>query len=298
MATGNFNLALAFRDGKISIRWLYGCIPGRSHRPQQWFDRLLKQAQSAPDEVKMLCRPEFFEGMRAFDGKLTPAEALTLLTFNANNARYTKLIKEIECVSGVGLPIKAYKSKFEAVFGLRLEELLQELYNTSGYELRDQKKIGPYFVDFYVEVHTKGTPKYVIEFDEEAHDKKKHYLIHDPIRNRWFRDNHHEITFIRVKHAESEAWLDAVSRTGAFISMEKFYAHCILSAAVCPTAQKLRITSQSAQAAYDIEQNQYAFLLTDPKHRLNELRKILKRLKVPHDGERVINLSKVTLKRR
>ncbi|RDL23582.1 hypothetical protein [Serratia fonticola] len=292
------NLVLAFRDGKISIRWLYDCVPGSTHRPQQWFDRLLRQAQRAPDEVKTLCRSEFFDGMRAVDGKLTPAEALTLLTFNANHGRYNNLIKEIEGITGVKLPIEPHKSKFEAAFGLRLEELLQELYSASGYVFREQKKIGPYYVDFYVEIHADGMPKYVIEFDEEAHDKKKHYLTHDPIRNRWFRDNRPDITFIRVKHVESETWLDAVSRTGAFISMEKFYAHCILSAAVCPTAQKLRITSQSAQAAYNIEQNQYAFLLTDPKHRLNELRKILNRLKVPHDGERVINLSKATLRRR
>ncbi|WP_337261575.1 MULTISPECIES: hypothetical protein [unclassified Serratia (in: enterobacteria)] len=298
MARDQLNLEHAFRDGKISIRWLYGCIPGRTHRPQQWFDRLLKQAQSAPEEVKTLCRPKFFESMRAFDGKLTPAEALTLLTFNANHARYTQLINEIERVTGVKLPIEPHKSKFEAIFGLRLEELLQELYSTSGYELREQKKIGPYYVDFYVEIHIDGTPKYVIEFDEEAHDKKKHYLANDPIRNRWFRDKRPDITFIRVKHAESETWLDTVSRTGAFISMEKFYAHCILSAAECPKNQKLRITSQSAQAAYDIEQNPYAFLLNDPKHRLKELRNILKRLNVPYDGVRVINLSKATLRRR
>ncbi|WP_156294438.1 DUF559 domain-containing protein [Serratia oryzae] len=298
MARDQLNLELAFRDGEISIRWLYDCVPGSTHRPQQWFDRLLKQAQSAPEEVKTLCRPAFFEGMRAYDGKLIPAEALTLLTFNANHAKYRKLITEIEAVTGIKLPIEPHRSKFEAIFGLQLEELLQELYSMNGYELRDQKKIGPYFVDFYVEIHTSGTQKYVIEFDEEAHDKKKHYLTHDPIRNRWFRDNRPDITFIRVKHAESELWLDAVSRTRAFISMEKFYAHCILSAAVCPTVQKLRITSQSSQAAYDIERNQYAFLLTDPKHRLSELRKILNRLKVPHDGERVINLSKATLRRR
>lgn len=299
MATGNFNLALAFRDGKISIRWLYGCIPGRSHRPQQWFDRLLKQAQRAPDEVKMLCRSEFFDGMRASDGKLTPAEALTLLTFNANHHQYRKIVEEIERVSGITLPVEPLRSRYEGIFAIQLEELLQDITpRGSWYEVTCQKKIGSYYVDFYIEFYRQELKKYVIEFDEESHEVKRHYLINDPKRDSWFRKYQPDITFIRVKSRESSEWLAAVRLAGELVSLEKCYAQCIMAAAVDPKARNLRITSLSSRQSYDAERNNFFSLLKEPKHRLRELRKLLDRLRVPYEGERVINVSKAKLPRK
>lgn len=287
-----------FRDGEIQIRFLYQYVEPDRQRPQQWIDRLREQAAKAPDEVKQLCRPEIFDSLTS-DDTVTAEEALVLLTYSSKSGRYQKAIEKIEEHTQTCLPVKAYRSKFEDAFYTQLTEILHEIYLSDGAcTITPQKVIGRYRVDIHIKLVTDKLYEYVIEFDEAAHDKKAYYQRNDPERDRWFKKYHPEITYFRVKHSESDIWLDAVRQTEELCSLSTFYAKCIRHAVESRSPSRLRITSASSRNAYDISHNPYAFLLLCPKQRMKEIKGILNRLQIEYSGERSISISQSTLNRR
>ncbi len=287
-----------FRDGEIQIRYLYQYVELNRKRPQEWINRLRKQAAKAPDEIKQLCRPEIFDRLTSNDA-VTAVEALVLLTYSSKSGRYQKAIEKIEEHTQTCLPVKAYRSKFEDAFCAQLTEILHEIYPNEGTcTITPQKVIGRYRVDIHIKLIADGIHEYVIEFDEDAHDKKAYYQLNDPKRDHWFKQNHPEMTYFRVKHSESHIWLNAVSQTKELCSLSTFYAKCIRHAVESRSASRLRITSASSINAYDISHNPYAFLLLCPKQRMKEIKGILNRLQIEYSGERSISISQSTLNRR
>ncbi|MGB5118248.1 MAG: hypothetical protein WBO26_15020 [Providencia rettgeri] len=287
-----------FRDGKIKIRDLYQYVEPDRQRPQQWINRLREQAAKAPDEVKQLCRPEIFDSLTS-DDTVTAEEALVLLTYSTQNGRYQKAIEKIEEHTQTCLPVNAYRSKFEDAFYAQLTEILHEFYSNEGTcTITPQKVIGRYRTDIHIKLVTDKRYEYVIEFDEAAHEKKAYYQLNDPKRDRWFKQNHPEITYFRVKYSESVIWLNAVRQTQEICSLSTFYAKCIRHAVESHSASRLRITSKSSKRAYDINQNPYAFLLQHPQQYMKEIKGILNRLQIEYSGGRSISISQSTLNRR
>ncbi|APC12536.1 MULTISPECIES: hypothetical protein [Providencia] len=287
-----------FRDGKIKIRDLYQYVEPDRQRPQQWIDRLREQAAKAPDEVKQLCRPEIFDSLTS-DDTVTAEEALVLLTYNSKSGRYQKAIEKIEEHTQTCLPVKAYRSKFEDAFYAQLTEILHEIYPNEGTcTITPQKTIGRYRTDIHIKLVTDKLYEYVIEFDEAAHEKKAYYQHNDPIRDRWFKKYHPEMTYFRVKHSESGIWLNAVRQTQEICSLSTFYAKCIRHAVESRSTSRLKITRESSKRAYKINHNPYAFLLLHPKQYMKEIKGILNRLQIEYSGERSINISQSTLNRR
>ncbi|EJD6410262.1 hypothetical protein P7V44_02690 [Providencia sp. CRE-3FA-0001] len=298
MRQGYLRYRPIFHDGKIKVRNLYQYVERDRQRPQQWIDRLREQAANAPDEVKQLCRPEIFDHLTS-DDTVTPEEALVLLTYSSQNGRYQKAIEKIEENTQTCLPVKTHRSKFEDVFYAQLTEILHEIYPYEGScTITPQKVIGRYRVDIHIKLVTDDFHEYVIEFDEDAHEKKAYYQLNDPKRDRWFKQNHPEITYFRVKHSESDIWLNAVKQTKELCSLSTFYAKCIRHAVESRSTSRLKITSESSRRAYDINHNPYAFLLLRPKQRMREIKGILNRLQIEYSGERSINISQSTLNRR
>lgn len=127
---------------------------------------------------------------------------------------------------------------------------------------------------------------------------KTYYQRNDPKRDRWFKQHHPEITYFRVKHSESDIWLNALSQTKELCSLSTFYAKCIRHAVESRSPSRLRITSASSRNAYDISHNPYAFLLLCPKQRMKEIKGILNRLQIEYSGEKSISISQSTLNRR
>ena len=298
MRQGYLRYPPIFRDGEIQIRNLYKYVELDRQRPQQWINRLREQAAKAPDDIKQLCRSEIFDHLTS-DDTVTAIEALVLLTYSTQNGRYQKAIEKIEEHTQTCLPIKAYRSKFEDAFCAQLTEVLHEIYPDEGTcTITPQKAIGQYRVDIHIKLVTDGFYEYVIEFDEAAHEKKAYYQLNDPRRDRWFKQNHPEITYFRVKHSESVIWLNAVKQTEELCSLSTFYAKCIRHAVESHSASRLRITSTSLINAYDINQNPYAFLLQSSRQQMKEIKDILHRLQIEYSGGRSINICQSTLNRR
>ncbi|HEM7130793.1 MULTISPECIES: hypothetical protein [unclassified Providencia] len=298
MRQGYLRYPPIFCDGEIKIRNLYQYVELNRQRPQQWINRLRKQAAKAPDEIKQLCRPEIFDHLTS-DDTVTAIEALVLLTYSTQNGRYQKAIEKIEERTQTYLPIKAYRSKFEDAFCAQLTEVLHEIYPNEGTcTITPQKVIGRYRTDIHIKLVTDDFYEFVIEFDEDAHDKKAYYLLNDPRRDRWFKQNHPEMTYFRVKHSESDIWLNAVRQTKEICSLSTFYAKCICYAVESRSTSRLKITSESSKKAYDINHNPYAFLLHSPKQRMKEIKDILHRLQIEYSGGRSVSLSQSTLNRR
>ncbi len=298
MRQGYLRYRPIFHDGKIKVRNLYQYVETDRQRPQQWIDRLREQAANAPDEVKQLCRPEIFDSLTS-DDTVTPEEALVLLTYSSQNGRYQKAIEKIEEHTQTCLPVKTHRSKFEDVFYAQLTEILHEIYPYEGTcTITPQKVIGRYRVDIHIKLVTDDFHEYVIEFDEDAHEKKAYYQLNDPKRDRWFKQNHPKMTYFRVKHSESDIWLNAVRQTQEICSLSTFYAKCIRHAVESRSTSRLKITSDSSRRAYNINHNPYAFLLLRPTPSMKEIKGILNRLQIKYSGKRSINISQSTLNRR
>ncbi|HBC7428467.1 TPA: hypothetical protein KEY68_000701 [Providencia rettgeri] len=298
MRQGYLRYRPMFHDGEIKVRNLYRYVEPDRQRPQQWIDRLREKAAKAPDEIKQLCRPEIFDHLTS-DDTVTAVEALVLLTYSTQNGRYQKAIEMIEEHTKTCLPVKAHRSKFEDVFYAQLTKILHEIYPYEGTcTITPQKVIGRYRVDIHIKLVTDKLYKYVIEFDEDAHENKAYYQLNDPRRDRWFKQNHPEMTYFRVKHSESDNWLNAVKQTKELCSLSTFYAKCIRHAVESRSPSRLKITSESSIRAYDINHNPYAFLLQRPRQRMREIKGILNRLQIEYSGKRSISISQSTLNRR
>ncbi len=138
---------------------------------------------------------------------------------------------------------------------------------------------------------------YIIEFDEEAHQKKKSYIRNDPKRDAYFRENEPYIRLIRVRHSEMELWFTVVRKYHKLLRLEDVWKKLIMSASK-PYNSNYRIMNQSTIKG--VSQDDIQLLLNDTKQPFHQLKLILKRLNV-HFKEapnRSIVFSRHTLNRR
>lgn len=281
---------------QISVAFLRKKTP-QTVRFTQWVRRTHANLLKAPENVLSCCTSGLIEGeIPDKNGWISACDALALLTYSIHSSQNEPLIDAIGQKAGLELPVRPGESRLEGQFGIRLRDLIVELRDQPHfvhYELDHQKTIGPYRVDFflteqwYTDMAKGETAKrqFIIEFDEAAH-RATRYQANDKRRDKWFRDNLPGVTLIRVRHEEQETWLQAVRHLKRFIRLEDCYAHCLCMACIDLSGQELRISSTSAQKAYDAAQNEYSFLLKSPRQPLKEMEKLLNRMAIPFDKRR------------
>lgn len=263
-------------------------------RPDKWLASSQDRRSGYPSEVAEVCSPALLSGeLKTKTEWITVFDALALLTYGAYNYKNQILIEEIERKTRSKLPIQWHYSKHEAAFGADLSKLLsdwQKDWQKNGrvyYEMRPQKKIYRYFVDFLITKKTNAVDGstletvFIMEFDEDAH-KRADYAAKDEERDTWFRKNKPDHTIIRVRHEHQDEWFEVVRKLGRLVSLDSCYAKClwIASTDVSKGRYELLINSQSSPVAYDENANDCSFLLKQPERRLAELKGILKRLDI------------------
>lgn len=281
---------------QISVAFLRKKTP-QTIRFTQWVQRTHANLLKAPENVLSCCTSGLIEGdIPDKNGWISACDALALLTYSIHSSQNEPLIDAIGQKAGLELPVRPGESRLEGQFGVKLRDLITELRNQPHfvhYELEQQKTIGPYRVDFflteqwYTDMAKGETAKrqFIIEFDEAAH-RSKRYQLNDKRRDQWLRDNLPGIMLIRVRHEEQETWFRAVQHLKRFVRLEDCYAHCLRMACVDLSAPELRISSTSAQKAYDAAQNECSFQLKSPRQPLKEMEKLLNRMAIPFDKRR------------
>lgn len=280
----------------ISVAFLRKRTP-QAVRFTQWVQRTHANLLKAPENVLSCCTSGLIRGeIPDKNGWITAFDALALLTYSVHSSLNEPLIDAIGQKAGLELPVRPGESRLEGQFGVKLQDLIAELRQQprfTSYELERQKQLGPYRVDFflteqwYTDMAKGETTKrqFIIEFDEAAH-RTTRYQANDKRRDKWFRDNLPGVTLIRVRHEEQETWLQAVRHLKRFIRLEDCYAHCLRMACIDLSGPELRISSTSAQKAYDATQNGCSFLLKSPRQPLKEMEKLLNRMAIPFDKRR------------
>ncbi|MTC20289.1 DUF559 domain-containing protein [Providencia stuartii] len=230
---------------------------------------------------------------------LTPSNAILLLSSHPHRELYQEVIDEIRSmIPNTPLPnhVDRRKSRHEPVFGAKLKKVLR-LHFSTNIKLETQRRIGDFRVDFVVKHKEKA---FVIEFDEEAHQKKASYRVNDRKRNAFFRSQP-QYTFIRVRKDEQDIWLDLISQTKILQSYEQFVKSLLLSANIANQHGRIKVTAGSLKEA--IKQKPHLALLLKLKGQpLKSVRKLLDdRLKIPYKqpqkGDYIV-LSRSTLNSR
>lgn len=290
----------------ISVAFLRKKTP-QTVRFTQWVQRTHANLLKAPENVRSCCTSGLIEGdIPDKNGWISACDALALLTYSIHSSQNEPLIDAIGQKAGLELPVRPGESRLEGQFGVKLRDLITELRNQPHfvhYELEQQKTIGPYRVDFllteqwYTDMAKGETAKrqFIIEFDEAAH-RSTRYQLNDKRRDRWLRENRPDVTLIRVRHEEQEIWLQAVRHLKRFIRMEDCYAHCLRIACINDTGTECRISSISAQKAYDAAQNECHFLLKSPRQPLKEMGNFLNRIGIPFDKPRDIHFRRAKMR--
>lgn len=150
-------------------------------------------------------------------------------------------------------PRKDGHSRYELHFHTKLVATLQSHPDFRGFSLSTQHHMPlperHYFVDFKLVIPTETI---YIEFDEEAHQKKRYYIKKDPNQNENFANT--GLKLVRVRHKEADIWLDVVAKTGKIKRYEEFMRD-LLNAANINTNRKNRgriaITAKSLKDAID-----------------------------------------------
>ncbi|MCK6930080.1 endonuclease domain-containing protein [Enterobacter roggenkampii] len=278
---------------QISVAFLRKVTP-QAARFTQWVQRTHARLLKAPEDVLSCCTSGLIDGeIPDKNGWLSAGDALAMLTYSVHPSQNVPLIDAIEQKSGLTLPVRPGESRLEGQFAVKLRDLIVELKEQPHfvhYELIQQKQIDRYRVDFflteqwYTDMAKGKTAKrqFIIEFDEEAH-RTTRYQLNDKRRDRWLRKNLPDVKLIRVRHEEMEVWLEAVRQLKRFVSIEDCYAHCLRMACISLSKSTLKISSKSAQKAYDAAHNECRFLLKSPKQPLSEMGKLLDRLEIPFD---------------